>query len=82
MTPAQINRLHLEHGFLLRVKLWLDEGGSGYLADNAAELAVKELWEHWLCVMDHYDDDGARTTFLDEVNEVIKALEKFRDKFV
>jgi hypothetical protein len=53
MTPAQSNRLHLEHGFLLQVKLWLDEGGSGYLTETAAEMAVKELWEHWIGVMGH-----------------------------
>lgn len=81
MTPAQKNRLHLEHGFLLQVKLWLDEGGSGYLTETAAELAVRELWEHWLGVMDHYDDDGARVGFLHEVDEVIDILDKFRRKF-
>jgi hypothetical protein len=81
MTPAQNNQLHLEHGFLLQVKLWLDEGGSGYLTENAAELAVKELFEHWIGVMNHYDDDRAKTLFLHEVDEVIDILEKFREKF-
>jgi len=80
MTPAQKNRLHLEHGFLLRVKLWLDEGGSGYLTETAAEMAVKELWEHWLGVMDNYDDDSARTLFLRELDEVIRQLEGFKKK--
>jgi hypothetical protein len=80
MTPAQKNRLHLEHGFLMRVKLWLDEGGSGHLTETAAELAVKELWEHWLGVMDNYDDDSARTLFLREVDEVIRQLEGFKKK--
>jgi hypothetical protein len=80
MTPAQNNRLHLEHGFLLQVKLWLDEGGSGYLTETAAELAVRELWEHWLGVMDHYDDESAKTLFLREVDEVIRQLEEFKKK--
>lgn len=81
MTPAQRNQLLLEHGFLSRVKLWLDEGGGGGLAETACELAVKELWEHWLTVMHYYKDDEAKKSFMYELDEVIDLLRDFQRKF-
>lgn len=81
MTPAQKNQLLLEHTFLSQVKLWLDEGGGGGLAETAAELAVKELWEHWVTVMHMYKDHDARTSFMHELDEVIDLLREFQRKF-
>jgi hypothetical protein len=80
MTPAQKNRLLLEHGFLARVNLWLEEGGSGGLTETASELVVKELLEHWVGVMDEYDDKRAKMYFLLEIDEVIDHLKKFAAK--
>jgi len=81
MTPAQKNRLLLEHSFLARVNLWLEEGGSGGLTETAAELVVKELLEHWVGVMDSYEDKYAKTYFLLEIDEVIEHLKKFVVRF-
>lgn len=81
MTTAQQNQLLLEHGFLMKVKLWLDEGGGGGLIETASELAVKELFEHWLGVMRYYKDDQVRDAFMHEIDEVIDLLRDFQRKF-
>lgn len=80
MTPAQENQLVLEHKFLAKVKDWLEDGKSGYLTENAAELAVRDLWEHWVGVMGHYTDDKAKTYFLYEIDGVIEILKGLRDR--
>jgi hypothetical protein len=81
MTPAQENQLLLEHKFLAQVKNWLDEGGGGGLAETSAELAIKELWEHWIGVMDVFTDQAARKSFMHELDEVIDLLREFQKKF-
>ena len=82
MTTAQENQLLLEHKFLAKVKDWLDTGGSGYLTENAAELAVRELWEHWVGVMHNYDNDRAKDMFLRELDDTISILKNLQRKLV
>jgi len=78
MTPAQKNQLLLEHKFLARVKQWLDGGGSGCLIDEAGEGAVREIWEHWVGVMQYYTDDQAKSSFMHEIDELIDYLCDFK----
>lgn len=85
MTPAQENQLLLEHKFLGKVRNWLDghypDGTpSGFLHDDCVGMAVNELWEHWVSIMDNFSDDQVKNDFMHDLDEVINSLKVLKMK--
>lgn len=83
MTPAKENQLVLEHKFLARVKVWLEEhypdgSPSGFLHDDCAGMVVNELFQHWILFLDDFSDEQARNDFIHDLDEAIDRLRKFR----
>ena len=79
MTPAQENQLLLEHKFLGKVKNWLDghyqdSTPSGFLHDDCVGMAVNELFQHWISIMDGFSDEQVKKDFMHDLEEVINTL--------
>jgi hypothetical protein len=73
--------LALEHKFLAKTRMWLEDNlESGFVIDDAANLAVKELFEAWansISSNSYSNDEVARNLML-EVDAVIDKLCDFK----
>jgi hypothetical protein len=75
--------LLLEHKFLSKVRVWLDENmHAGPVIEDAASLAINELWEAWVnCIgSNHYSNEQVSKDMITEIDEVIEELRRFKNK--
>lgn len=75
--------LLLEHKFLSKVRVWLEENmGAGPVIEDASALAINELWEAWVnCIgSNHYSNEQVAKYMITEIDEVIEELKRFKNK--
>ncbi|NBP04329.1 MAG: hypothetical protein EBU90_30455 [Proteobacteria bacterium] len=72
--------LALEHTFLAKTRLWLEERmESGFVTQDACAKAVNEIFEAWvICDLGQYSNKEVATNFLLELDETMEKLKEFR----
>lgn len=73
--------LAFEHKFLAKTREWLENNlESGFLIEDAAALAVKELFEAWAESISHdsYSNEYLAKSMLQEIDAVVEKLNEFK----